>query len=109
MSRAVSALRAFLRIANTIPGLTAGANSLRPSGPVVAAYLFAALMCISAAAAEPQLRLVEQDKAPAAFEAVGLPDDHLARLAKLPADDEAWARTLSVYVGKTNQAGQPAI
>jgi hypothetical protein len=71
--------------------------------------LFAALMCISAAAAEPQLRLVEQDKAPAAFEAVGLPDDHLARLAKLPADDEAWARTLSVYVGKTNQAGQPAI
>jgi len=107
MNRTVSALRAFLRIVSAqVPGLMAGAISWRPSGPAVVAGL---LFCASAAAAEPQIRLVEQDKIPVAFEAAGLPADHLAALAKLPAEDDAWARTLSVYVGKGIQAGQPAI
>jgi hypothetical protein len=63
----------------------------------------------SAAAAEPEIRIVEKDKSPVAFEAAGLPAEHLAALAKLPADNEAWGRTLSVYVGKSVEAGQPAI
>ena len=60
-------------------------------------------------ATEPEIRLVDQNKAPVAFEVVGMPAQHLAALAKLPADDEAWPRTLSVYVGKTVEADQPAI
>jgi len=62
-----------------------------------------------ATATEPEIRLVEKDKAPVAIEVAGLPADHLAALAKLPAEHALWARTLSVYVGKHAQAGQPAV
>jgi hypothetical protein len=40
---------------------------------------------------------------------MGLSADILGQLAKLPADDAAWSRILSVYVGKQAQAGQPAL
>ena len=75
----------------------------------IAALLLMVLACAAAPAAEPQVRLVEQDKVPVAFEATGLPADHLAALEKLPAEGEGFARTLAVYVGKTTGAGQPAI
>ena len=113
MSRLVSALRAFRTdLPNRNPGLTAGAISCRPFGPRLAA-LPAITLCLlaitRASATEPEIRLVEKDNVPVAVEVAGLPADHLAALAKLPAEHELWARTLSVYVGKHAQAGQPPV
>src|SRR5262245_42730851 len=52
-----------------------------------------------AAGEEPAIRVVTGvDGKPAAVEAVGLSREVLARLAKLPADDAAFARLLSVYL-----------
>ena len=66
-------------------------------------------LAASAAAAEPEIRLVEQDKAPVAIEVTGLPTHSSAALGKLPAGDAGWPRTLSVYVGNESAAGQPAL
>jgi hypothetical protein len=62
-----------------------------------------------ASAAEPEIRLTEKDKSPVAIEVAGLPAELLDRMSKLPADDAAWPRVLSVYVGKQPQAGQPSL
>jgi hypothetical protein len=72
-----------------------------------ALYLLAA--CGLAAAAEPEIRLVEQDEAPVAIEVTGLPTDVCEALGQLPAGDAGWPRTLAVYVGKQSSAGQPAL
>ena len=110
MRQYVPALRAFATRLIPFPGLTAGAIPCRPSGPVLLGVLAMALaLARTTTSAEPEIRIVERDKSPIAFEAAGLPAKHLAALTKLPADDEAWARTLSVYVGKTIEAGKPAI
>lgn len=50
-------------------------------------------------AAELELRLIKDAGGkPTAFEAAGLTKEEAAALAKLPADDAAWPRILSVYV-----------
>ncbi len=73
------------------------------------AALSFALMAGIAFAAEPEIRLVEKGGAPVAIEVTGLSAEVLAALAKRPADDKAWPRTLSMYVGKQFQKGQPPL
>ncbi len=105
MNRLVSALWAWMHcIGHLIPGLTAGAISWRPSGPLICL-----LVSTAAVASEPEIRLVQKGNTPVAIEAAGLPGNFVDALSKLPADDEAWNRTFPIYVGKSSQAQQPPI
>ena len=73
------------------------------------AALSFAVMAGIASAAEPEIRLVETDGAPVAIEVTGLRADVIAELASLAATDQLGPRTLSVYVGKQFQKGQPPL